>query len=346
MKNKKILKFISLMLSIVIIITLVSCGKNSDDTKVSEVDDNSDKIKIVCTVFPIYDLFKEVLGEDVENVDLQLLLDSGVDLHNYQPTAEDIVNITTADMFIYVGGESDAWVQEVLSSVNNPELKVVSLFEILDGNVKEEVVVEGMEEEAEESEEVEKSSEELSSSLEDCDYDEHVWLSLRNAESIVNSFQDLMVEINPEKTELYTSNTTAYVDKLKNLDSKYQEVVDNGKFDTVIFGDRFPFRYLFDDYGLKYYAAFTGCSAETEASFETIVFLANKVDELGVNYVVTIEGSDNKIAETVVENTLGEAEGVLALNSMQGVNLGDIESGVTYLSIAESNLEILKKVLN
>ena len=180
---------------------------------------------------------------------------------------------------------------------------------------------------------------------EEKEYDEHVWLSLKNTKQLCNAIAEALEEIDPERADIYDANMVAYEEKLDDLNAQYQETVDNAKQKTLLFGDRFPFRYLVDDYGLSYYAAFAGCSAESEASFETISFLAKKVDELGLKNIMTIEKSDQKIAKTIIENTATKDQKILTLDSMQSTTSDDIANGETYLSAMEKNLEVLKEAL-
>ena len=175
--------------------------------------------------------------------------------------------------------------------------------------------------------------------------DEHVWLSLKNAETLCGAIADALAQIDPDNKDTYAANAAAYIQKLSALDGEYQKAVDAASTKTVLFGDRFPFRYLVDDYGLSYYAVFVGCSAETEASFETISFLAKKVDELKLPCVLTIEGAQHKIAETIVQNTAEKNQKVLTMDSMQSTTSKDVANGVTYLSIMENNLSVLKEAL-
>lgn len=318
---------------------LAGCGngkENGTDTGAAVSADN-EKISIVCTIFPEYDWAKEVLGELGDNCELTLLLDNGVDLHNYQPTAEDIAKIATCDLFIYVGGESDGWVEDALSEATNKDMQVINLLETLGTSVKEEEIVEGMEAEEEEEEGEEEEGPE---------YDEHVWLSLKNAQVLVSAITDSMKILDAQNADTYQANCDSYVEKLAALDKEYMTAVSEGTQNTLLFGDRFPFRYLVDDYGLNYYAAFVGCSAETEASFETVVFLSGKVDELGLGHVMVIESSDQKIAKTIIDNTKNKDQDILVLDSMQSTTSEDIAAGETYLSIMQSNLEVLKKSLN
>ncbi len=265
-----------------------------------------------------------------------MLLDSGIDLHSFQPTAEDILKISTCDLFIYVGGESDAWAEDALGEAANKDRLVINLLEALGDAVKEEEIVEGMQEEEEAGAEPEE---------EEAEYDEHVWLSLRNASFLVRSISEAIGRIDPDHADTYRENAAAYIGKLDALDAEYRTAVSGAAVTTLLFGDRFPFRYLADDYGLGYYAAFVGCSAETEASFETITFLSGKVNELGLHAVLTIEGTDHRIAETVVQNTRTKDKRILTMDSMQSITAKDVQNGATYLSVMERNLSVLKDAL-
>ncbi|MBR1742865.1 MAG: zinc ABC transporter substrate-binding protein [Lachnospiraceae bacterium] len=293
-------------------------------------------LKIVTTIFPEYDWVREILGEQIKEADLTMLLKNGVDLHSFQPTTEDIMKISECDLFIYVGGESDEWVEGALQEAVNKDLKVIDLLEVLGDGIKEEEVVEGMEAEEGEEESVEEETE----------YDEHVWLSLKNAQKLCKEIADTLGEIDPDHAKAYEENEKAYSERLASLDKEYGTAVSAAKEKTVLFGDRFPFRYMADDYGLNYYAAFVGCSAETEASFETITFLANKVDELSLGSILTIEGTEHKIADTIKENTQSKNQKILTMDSLQSTTSEDVERGVTYLQRMTENLEVLSEALN
>ena len=341
---KKLNRWIACCLAAVMcIFCLTACsGKTAQD--------GDKKLKIVTTIFPEYDWVKAILGDEIENVELTMLLDNGVDLHSYQPTAEDIRKISECDLFIYVGGESDAWVEDALKESLNENQRVINLMEVMGENAKEEEVVEGMqaEEEHEETHSGEDADEAHTgedAEEEEVEYDEHVWLSLRNAELECQEIEKQLSALDPENQQVYEENLNTYLAKLQELDGEYQDAVNNSTMHTLLFADRFPFRYMVDDYGLHYYAAFVGCSAETEASFETITFLAGKIDELGLHTVLTIEKSDQKIARTVIENTKNKDQQILAVDSMQSTTSEDVKNGTTYLSTMESNLEILKQAL-
>lgn len=340
-------KYISVIVAAVMASSIIcACGNQSAQSAsaagtpegsaseaVSEAAGDSD-ISIVTTIFPEYDWVKNIAGENPANAEITMLLDSGVDLHSYQPTAEDIAKIANCDMFIYVGGESDEWVDDALKEATNKDMVVINLLDTLGDDIKEEEVVEGMEAEEEEGEEGE-----------EVEYDEHVWLSLKNAAKLCSAIKDGMIAIDEAGKDVYEKNATDYISKLEALDAEYDNAVKSGSKKTVLFADRFPFRYLVDDYGLDYYAAFVGCSAETEASFETITFLSKKVDELGLSSILTIEGQDKKIADTVKQNTSKKDQEILTMDSLQSTTSKDVEGGVTYLSVMEGNLEVLKEAL-
>lgn len=317
-------KITALLLALMMLAgVLAGCGKPQDTGKAG-------KLKVVTTIFPEYDWVRAILGDKAENAEVTMLLDNGVDLHSYQPTADDIVKISDCDLFIYVGGESDEWVEDALRNAANGNMKVINLLEVLGDSVKTEEIVEGMQEEEYEYEE---------------EADEHVWLSLKNAKMLVRVISKALQELDPNNKDIYAANADAYVKKLSALDAEYQTAVDAASNKTILFGDRFPFRYLVDDYGLHYYAAFVGCSAETEAGFETISFLAKRVDEWKLPCVLTIEGAQHKIAETVVRNTTAKNQRVLTMDSMQSTTSKDVKNGTTYLSVMEKNLSVLKEAL-
>ena len=297
------------------------------------------KLQIVTTIFPEYDWVMQVLGENPADAEVTMLLDRGVDLHSFQPSADDILKISTCDVFIYVGGESDDWVDDALEEATNKDMVVINLLDVLGNSAKEEEVREGMSENSHDHESDDHDND-------DIEYDEHVWLSLRNASVFVRKIADVLKAADPDRADTYESNTSAYIDQLGALDAEYQTAVDRAGFHTLLFGDRFPFRYLVDDYGLDYYAAFSGCSAETEASFETITFLAEKLDELDLPAVMTIEGSDHRVAETIIQTTRSKNQKILTMDSIQSVTKEDVQEGTTYLAIMESNLAILNEALN
>lgn len=331
------------MASVLTVSAFCGCGASrmaaDSDQKGGSVPQNAANAaaySIVCTTFPQYDWIRNIIGDDSDKFQLTMLLDQGTDLHSYQPTAEDIAKIADADMFVYVGGESDGWVESALKEATNKDMKVVNMLDALGTAVKVEEVVPGMQ--AEEGEETEEG--------EGPENDEHVWLSLRNAVTLTDALSENIQEIDPANKEDYVENAGKYVDKLNDLDGRYELTVSKGKRQAILFGDRFPFRYMADDYGLTYYAAFVGCSAESEASFETITFLAQKVDDLKLPVILTIEGADHNIAESIKNATESKNQEILTMNSMQSVTAEAVADGETYLNMMEDNLNVLSQALN
>lgn len=501
-------KYISILLAAVMAVgCLAGCGQKNSNEQADNTDDG--KLKVVTTIFPEYDWVKEIAGDEISNIDLTMLLDNGVDLHSYQPTSEDILKISDCDLFVYVGGESDSWVDDDLKNATNKDMQVINLLDVLKDSIKTEESMPGMQAEEghnhgyahfedsdvqdrtlsdwdgdwqsvypylqdgvldevmeKKAESGEKTAEEykeyyengyktdvsqitidaenntmcfvkngvaskatyeykgyqiydyesgsrgvryffeatsgdadapkyvqfsdhgiapgkaehfhiyagndgfdaLSKEMENWptyypadmsgkeiaedmleheekEYDEHVWLSLKNAQTLCKAIAEALETADPEHKDVYAANVDSYLEKLSSLDGQYQDAVANASQKTLLFGDRFPFRYMVDDYGLKYYAAFAGCSAESEASFETISFLAKKVDELGLKNIMTIENSDQKIAKTIHDNTKDKNQEILSLDSMQSTTSEDVKNGTTYLSVMESNLDVLKKAM-
>ena len=299
---------------------------------------------VTVSIFPVYDWVREI-SKGVSN-DITLLLDSGVDLHSYQPSAEDIVRISDCDLFVYVGGESDEWADGVLKVSAENQRRVINLLDVLGDSVKPEEIVDGMQHEHHHHDSDHEHHEHHGHDHEHSEPDEHVWLSLRNAEIICRKLSDTLSEIDPSHKEIYAENLRTYAGKLSSLDKEYSSMVKDSERKVILVADRFPFRYLADDYGLKYYAAFSGCSAESEASFETVIFLAQKADELNLPCVIKIDGTNHKIAETVVKSSKNHDRRILVLDSMQSATMNDIKAGKTYLNTMRSNLEILKEALN
>jgi len=304
---------------------------------------NQPKLKIVATTFPQYDWIREIVGKDNPNVDLQLLMKNGGDLHSYQPTAGDIANISDANLFVYVGGESDEWVDDALEEKTNKDMKVVNMMQTLGDDIDEEE--EGLEKESEDHDH-DHDDKDHDHDHEEIEYDEHVWLSLKRAQKIVKAITDELVELDPTNAKEYQANAEAYITKLSTLDKSYESTVNTVKDRTWIFADRMPFHYLAKDYGITTYAAFNGCSTETNASFETIVSLAKYADELGIKHIMTIEGSDKKLAKAVIENTTDKNQDILTLNSLQSVSQSDIDKGLTYYGAMEENLKVLAQSFN
>ena len=311
---------VKIFLLIIAMVLLTGCG-------IQEV--KTEKLSIVCTTYPQYNWLEQIIGKDNSSIQLTLLLDNGVDMHSYQPTAKDMMMVSSANLFVYIGGESDNWAKDAIKEAVNKDMVAINLMDALGERIKTEEMVEGMQGEEEEEPE----------------NDEHIWLSLKNAMRLTAVLSDAVQKLDSANAKIYQDNTKAYLEKLSNLDKQYEQMVKNAKLDTIIVGDRFPFRYLVDDYQIHYYAAFVGCSAETEASFETITFLASKVDETNASSILAIDGSDEKIAKTIKENTKSKNQKILKLNSMQAVKTEQMENGFTYLKGMEENLTVLKEAL-
>lgn len=325
--KKTIIKTIFVAMGTVLLVTFSSCKAKLQNT--------DDKIKVVTTIFPEYDWLMNVASPSNDKIIPNLLIKNGVDVHSYQPSAKDIMDITNADILMYIGGESDKWITDALKNKNNPNMIVLNLMDIIKENLKEEEIVPGMEAEEAEGEDEE-----------EIEYDEHIWFSISNVKECVQKLSEALISLDPENQDGYTSRTNAYLASLDELNQKYKNELENSKLDTIIVCDRFPFRYLVDDYNINYYAAFPGCSAESEASFETVSFLASKIDEIDTNKVIIIESSKDKLAKTIINASSHKLADILVLDSMQSTTLSEIFNGKTYIGAMESNLEILKKALN
>ncbi len=314
---KQLIKTVFLLTALFL---LSACGaeKDLEETK-------GDRIRILTTIFPLYDWAQNIVSGS-GNIDTAYLIDGSTDLHNYQPSAADIVSISDCDVFIYVGGESDEWVEDALKQVGNSDMVVIDLLDVLKDRVKEESS-EGIFGEEEEEQEPES--------------DEHVWLSVKNAMIVCEEICEKISEIDEDEKDLFSGNLDSYLKQHRELDERYMDTVSKGKKDVLLFADRFPFIYLCDDYGIGHYAAFKGCSAETEASFETIRLLAQKTDELSLSALICLEGSDTRIAQTVIENTANKDQKILQMDSMQS----KIKTGESYITIMEKNLDVLRMAL-
>lgn len=296
------------------------CGKKKKDGRIT----------VVATIFPVYDWARNLLGRRADEINLVLLENTGADLHNYQPTIEDIAVVSTCDVFLYIGGESDGWVDDALRQATNKDMVVVNLLDALGDAARDEALLEGMEEDEEEEEEAK---------------DEHIWLSPKNAALLVSPISEALKSADPDHKDAYVAAAADYLAKLNALDRDYADAVNAASGKTLLFADRFPFLYLVEDYGLTAYAAFSGCSAETEASFSMITFLAGKVAELELKHVLVLEGSDGRLASTVISESGCTGIDVLKLNSLQSVTGADADSGTSYLDVMRDNLAVLKQAL-
>jgi len=293
-----------------------------------------ENLSIVATIFPQYDWVYQILGDKADFKEITLLINNRIDLHSYQPSIRDITTISACDLFIYIGGESDNWVEAILEQATNPGMIVIKLMDVLGDRVL-------IDEEIDDG-----HHHHHHHNHNDEQFDEHVWLSLCNAIIFANEIANALSDLDPELADYYKENADLYSKQLHDLDLEYTQVVSNASRDTLLFADRFPFRYLLQDYDLNFYAAFSGCSAETEASFRTITFLAKKLDELGLTSVIVTESANISIAETVIGNSSDKNQNILVLDSMQSSNDDDRIHGTTYISIMENNLGVFKDALN
>lgn len=342
------MKKIAFIASIFALLTLfIACNSDSEKKNSEQAANNGKKISVVATIYPQYAWLKEILGNQADSLNLTLLVKNGMDLHSYKPSAADIATIAKADMIVYVGGESDKWIEKALEATPNEKRVQVNLLEALGDRVKAEEIVEGMqaEEEHEHHHEHAEEHEDEHHHHEEAENDEHIWLSLKNAELLVMNLADALSKADTTHATEYHINAGLYIAKISALDAQYRAATDSAHFKTILFGDRFPFRYLVDDYGIKYFAAFVGCSAESEASFETVAFLAGKMDSLALPAIFTIDGSNGKIARAILDASKKSKETpVLTLNSMQSIKNSQMDSA-NYLDIMRENLEVIKKAL-
>ena len=422
MKKLLVLLFVMIFAAV----GMIGCNREvvteEPEVEIQEVEEEeAETFVIVATIFPQYDWTRQILGSQIENVELILLQDTAIDLHNFQPTVSDIATISTADMFIYIGGKSDGWVEDALGNVANDDIIAINLMEALaeridllelDHHHHHDHVCDGDHHHDHDCDDDHHHDHDHDHDHDhhhdhdcdddhhdhhhdhdcddnhhdhhhhdydcdddhhdhhhdydcdddhdhhhdhDCDdhhhhhddeYDEHIWLSLRNARILTSTIADALSAMNPANADYFQSNLESFQAELATLDGEFVIMVTEAATNVVVFGDRFPFRYLMNDYHLRYYAAFDGCSAETEASFSTIIHLVGIVDEMELNHILVIDGSDGSIAETIRDATEAGNQEILVLDSMQSVTAADVEGGVTFLSIMESNLEVLRAALN
>ncbi len=311
-------------LFLALVILLGGCGK-------AESILDTSKIQITTMQFVAYDWLREIVGEDNENIQLNLINDTGTDLHSYQPKVQDVALMSNSDLLVYTGGESEEWIEDSIKDPANKDLKALSLLQILGDQAYIEEVKEGMVADEEEEEEA---------------YDEHVWLSVKNAIIFVQALKEQVIALDPAHASTYEANAAAYLARLKNLDKQYSKAVKEAKSNTLIFADRFAFRYLVEDYGLDYDAAYLGCSADTQVTFHTITTLAKDMDEANAQAIIVVDNSDESLAATVLEYTADPHRPILRMNSLQAATKSQIKEGLNYYDIMKDNLAVLKKALN
>lgn len=322
----KKIKTIMLLLTLVVLTGCVM-GKTEaakGDSAKGELAETQEKLKIVTTIFPQYDFARQIGGD---YADVMMLLRPGAEAHSFEPTPQDIKAVQNADLFIYVGGENDVWVESILDSLGTSKPDTLKLLDCVE--TVEEELVEGMEDAHEEH-------------GDETEVDEHVWTSPLNAIQIVENIAAVMCEKDPVHATVFADNSAAYKKELEQLDDDFRKIVHEGQRNVVLFGDRFPFRYLADEYALDYYAAFSGCSTETEASAATIAFLIKKVREENLPVVFVMENSSGKIADSVCEATGARKA---TLYSCHTQTMEQYQNNATYLSIMRGNVESLREAL-
>ena len=334
---KKFIKntIVILLIIILIAVTFSGCsgGTRNQDGRIS----------IISTIFPHYDWVRQIIGEEnINNFDLTLLLDNQIDLHNYNPSAADIAKIANCDVFIYVGGHSDDWVDSILKQAVNADMLVINLIDLLGDMI---IYDDEHDDHDDDHDDDDDDHDDDDDDDHDDEIDEHIWLSLSRAKLICEAIAEMLSETDPDNAAAYKANADAYIAKLSALHAEYQAAVDASNVRMLVFADRFPFRYLVDDYGLDYHAAFSGCSSETEASIATIVSMAESVDRFNLSTVIVTESSDQSIARTVIDSTAAKNQNILVLNALQSVTADDVRNGAAYLDLMQNNLDVLKEAL-
>lgn len=310
------MKKVILVFLMLVSITLVGCGNNKENTKYN----------IVATNFPCYDFARAVIN-DVDDISVEMLLKPGSETHDFEPTPKDIIDIKNSDIFIYVGGESDEWIDDILKDIDKDKTKIIRLMDIVE--LYEEETTDGMEEEDEEEEDIE--------------YDEHIWTSPVNAIKLINKIKEEIINIDNSNKEKYEKNANNYINEISSIDKEIREIVNSGKRKELVFGDRFPLRYFVEEYELTYHAAFPGCAHETEASAKTITYLINYVKNNNIPVVFHIELSNGKLANTIADETGAK---VLEFKTAHNITKDDFDKGITYIDILKDDKEVLKEALN
>ncbi|MDR2841828.1 MAG: metal ABC transporter substrate-binding protein [Spirochaetaceae bacterium] len=320
-------RFLFFILPVFIIMS--GCVKKEQNVQLSIHD--GEKLRVTTTIFPPFDFAREIAGD---KIDLTMLLPPGSESHSYDPSPRDIITLKNSDVFIYGGGESDHWIDNILSSMDTSSMSIIKMMDVTESVAEE--IVEGMEG-AEDEVDYEVDEEE------GIEYDEHVWTSPVNAIRIVEAISKVFCARDKANADYYTQRTAAYIAKLSELDAAFRDVVLHGKRKVIVFGDRFPFRYFTDLYGLEYFAAFPGCSTESEPSAATIAFLVRKVEREKIPVVFHIELSNERMADMISSETGAKK---LLFNSGHNISRDDFKNGVTFLELQTRNIENLREALN
>lgn len=322
-----------LLFAVFLAALLSGCGKHASDSQGAEREEG--RINIVTTLFPYYDFARQIAGD---KADITMVIPAGMDSHSFEPTPADMLTIQNADVLICNGGEMEHWLRQVLEALDTSEMTVVTMMDYVD--TVEEESVEGMEEGTDHGSHA--GDDEDSHALV-IEYDEHIWTSPVNSMSLAQAIGRSLSEADPQNREYYEGNTAAYLEKLKNLDDELKDVMKNRKRDMIIVGDKFPFRYLADEYGLRYRAAFSGCSTDTEPSAQTIAYLIDKVRKEEIPVIFYLELSSSRVSEIIAEETGAKP---LLLHSCHNVTRKEFDGGITYLQLMRQNVENLRKGLD
>jgi len=299
-----------ILLATLLLLALASCHKATVPA--------TNRLNVVTTIFPAYDFVRQVAGDEA---DVTLLLPLGSESHSFEPTPQDIIRLRQCDVFIYVGGSSDAWVDKILGSMDTSNMKIISLIDLV--------------------EPISEVHHEGTDSHED-EYDEHVWTSPKNALRMVAHIKEVLCSVDPENAQTYEQNAATYGAKLENLDRSFQEVVDKAARKTLVFGGRFPFLYFARDYGLTCYSAFPGCATEESASAATLKRLIDTVRAEKLPVVLHLEFSNQKLESAISEETGAQ---VRLFHSCHNISREDFRNGVGYLELMRGNLDVLKEAL-
>jgi len=339
--------FLSAIITIALLLVITGCRQNRN----TALQNQDGKINVTTTIFPAYDFVRQIIGKQglQDKVNLTMLLSPGAESHSFEPSPRDIITIQNSDIFIFIGGETDSWVERILQTMNTDNMKILAMMDIVD--VVEEEFVEGMERSHDHHEHDDHDHDhhdhhdhdDHDHIGEDVEYDEHVWTSPRNAILIVTAITKLLCDADPANAVFYSENAAAYIEKLQQLDVAFSKITANAKRNIIVFGDRFPFRYFVDAYGLSYFAAFSGCSTETEPSAATVAFLINKIRAEQIPVVFHIELSNERMANTISEETGAKK---LLLHSVHNITKRDFDAGLGYLELMQRNTETLREALH
>lgn len=312
------------MKKVIGVILIIMCMTVCMCSCANKGENGNEKIKVVVTAFPHYDFVRQIAGD---NVDLKMLIKPGNEVHTYDPTPSDIAKISSCDIFVYTGGESDSWAKNILETRENKDMKIISFTEICPAEL--ECMDDGH---YGENEHQHSNS-----------YDEHVWTSPVNADILALEIYKTLCKVDSENIEIYEQNYKEFSKKLAELDKTFQQIVANASRNEMVVGDRFPFSHFALEYGINYTAAFSGCSAESEPSAQTVARLADKVKNEGIPVVFTIEFSNKKVAKNIVSDTTAE---ILTLHSCHNVTNDEFLSNITYIELMTQNAQNLRKALN